>query len=151
MGIFLVQENDNKISGIVTATDLSDQFRKLSEPFLMIREIEGHLRNLIGANFEISNIKEVLSEILSEDDLDKISGVEDLSFGNYWYILENAGRWAKTGLNVDRVQFINLMKAVNDVRNDAMHFRPKGLSDENIAILNEAASFLQRLSQAGAM
>ena len=147
-GYVLVQGGDNTITGIVTATDLSEQFKQLSEPFLLIAEIEGHLRNLIGRNFTASDIESALADQTTSD---HISGAEDLSFGHYWYILENRERWAKVGLNVDRVQFIELLKSVNEVRNDVMHFRPKGLTEEDMATLNEAASFLQLLAQIGAI
>ena len=145
-GYILVRGNDQTLTGIVTATDLSDQFRQLSQPFLLIGEIEGHLRNLIGANFAVSAIKDALA---GNGTVDDITSPEDLSFGQYWYLLEQEERWSKVGLNVDRVQFINLLKSVNAVRNDVMHFRPKGLSDEDITTLNEAARFLQRLAQIG--
>ena len=144
----LVQGSDDTVTGIVTATDLSEQFKQLSEPFLLIGEIEGHLRNLIGMHFTVSDIENALAD---QQTPDHITGPEDLSFGQYWYLLEHKERWSTVGLKVDRVQFINLLKAVNDVRNDAMHFRPKGLTDEDMATLKEAASFLQRLAQIGAI
>jgi predicted transcriptional regulator len=36
----LVRGMDGKISGIVTSSDLSSEFRKLTEPFLLLSEIE---------------------------------------------------------------------------------------------------------------
>ena len=41
----IVHCTDKTVTGIVTATDLGDEFRKLAEPFLLIGEIEHHLRN----------------------------------------------------------------------------------------------------------
>ena len=143
-GYILVRGSDNTITGIITATDLSDQFRQLSEPFLLIGEIEGHLRNVIGMNFTIPDIKHALG---GGESVDHINGPEDLSFGQYWYLLEKEERWANVGLNIDRVQFVGLMKAVNEVRNDVMHFRPLGLSDEDRGILNDAVRLLHRLAQ----
>lgn len=147
-GYILVLGRDRTLTGILTATDLSDQFRNLAEPFLLIREIEGHLRNLLMSNFSVEEIKGTLPE---DQDTDRIATVDDLSFGQCWYMLEHDDRWSRVGLNIDRVQFINLLKVVNEVRNDAMHFRPKGLSDEDIGTLTETASFLQRLAQVGAI
>ena len=147
-GYVLVQGNDGTITGIVTATDLSEQFRQISEPFLLIGEIEGYLRNLIGRNFKVSEIQDAISV---EQTSEPISGPHDLSFGQSWHFLENEERWSNVGLVVDRVQFITLMDRVNSVRNDVMHFRPKGLQDEDMDTLNEAANFLQRLAQVGAI
>ena len=40
----LVQDRDNTVSGIVTASDLSSQFGQLAGPFLLVGEIEGSLK-----------------------------------------------------------------------------------------------------------
>jgi len=40
----LVQATDHNICGIVTTSDLSLQFRQLAEPFLLLGEIENHIR-----------------------------------------------------------------------------------------------------------
>ncbi|MDA8050764.1 MAG: CBS domain-containing protein [Rhodospirillales bacterium] len=45
-GYVLVRQHDRRISGIVTASDLSLQFPALAEPFLLLREIELHVRRL---------------------------------------------------------------------------------------------------------
>ena len=47
-GYVLVRQRNRKITGIVTASDLSERFHALAEPFLLIREIELHVRRLIG-------------------------------------------------------------------------------------------------------
>ena len=47
----LVQATDRTISGIVTSTDLSLQFQQLTEPFLLLGEIEQHVRKLIVGKF----------------------------------------------------------------------------------------------------
>jgi CBS domain-containing protein len=44
----LVKDKNNTVSGIVTASDLSVQFRELSEPFLLLNEIENYIRVLIA-------------------------------------------------------------------------------------------------------
>ena len=46
-GYVLIRDESNKIIGIVTASDLSLQFRTLTEPFLLLSEIENLLRNMI--------------------------------------------------------------------------------------------------------
>jgi CBS domain-containing protein len=44
----LIRDSSNKISGIVTTSDLSNQFRQLTEPFLLLGEIESHIRSIIS-------------------------------------------------------------------------------------------------------
>lgn len=47
-GYVLVRSQHDRIStGIVTATDLLIQFQQLTEPFLLLREIELHIRQLL--------------------------------------------------------------------------------------------------------
>ena len=43
----LVRDGANKICGIVTTSDLSREFRQLTEPFVLLGEIENHVRSLI--------------------------------------------------------------------------------------------------------
>jgi predicted transcriptional regulator len=47
-GYVLVRDQrDRRINGVVTASDLSLQFQALAEPFLLLREIELHVRQLL--------------------------------------------------------------------------------------------------------
>ena len=52
----LVRGQDKTITGIVTTSDLSVQFRQLSEPFLLLEEIENHIRNVIDGHFRCCRI-----------------------------------------------------------------------------------------------
>src|SRR5205814_5319927 len=47
----LVRGPDQRIVGIVTTSDLSLQFQQLAEPFLLLGEIENHIRRMIGPHF----------------------------------------------------------------------------------------------------
>ena len=49
----LVQGKDGMITGIVTAADLALEFKQLTHPFLLIGEIEHHLRNLVQGKFSV--------------------------------------------------------------------------------------------------
>jgi CBS domain-containing protein len=47
----LIRGADGKISGIITAFDMSVTFGQLGEPFLVLGEIENHVRSLISGKF----------------------------------------------------------------------------------------------------
>jgi CBS-domain-containing membrane protein len=47
----LVRNSSEKICGIVTTSDLSIQFGQLGEPFLLLGEIENHLRAMVLRKF----------------------------------------------------------------------------------------------------
>jgi CBS domain-containing protein len=48
--VVLVRDAERRISGLVTTSDISLQFRSLAEPFLLLGEIENHIRRLIDGN-----------------------------------------------------------------------------------------------------
>lgn len=128
----LVRGIDKVISGIVTTSDLSLQFQQLSEPFLLLSEIENHVRLLIDGRFTAD---ELASSKDSADADRKIESVADLTFGEYIRLLENPVNWAKTGLAVDRAIFIHELDQVRRIRNDVMHFDPDGITDDDHEVL----------------
>lgn len=135
----LVRAPDRTISGIVTTTDLSLQFQQLSEPFLLLAEIENHVRKLIDGKFTAAE----LSSVKDAADPDRlIETVADLTFGEYIRLLENADHWAKTNLRVDRRVFVKELDKVRLIRNDVMHFDPDGISTEDHTLLRHFVQFL---------
>lgn len=138
----LVRSDDRTITGIVTTTDLSLQFQQLSEPFLLLSEIENHVRLLIDGKF---TAEELASSKDSADADRKIESVADLTFGEYIRLLGNPVNWAKTGLTIDRVIFIQELDQVRRIRNDVMHFDPDGITDDDHEVLLYFVQFLHEL------
>lgn len=142
----LVEAHDRTICGIVTATDLSQQFRELAEPFLLIGECENLLRRLIHGKFPV----EELTEARDPNDPNRaVVGVADLTFGEYVKLLEEPRRWDKLKLPVDRREFIDRLKRVREFRNDVMHFDPQGIDPEAMKALRDFVRFLQELWRLG--
>ena len=144
-GYVLVRGNEakekNKITGIVTAKDLVDEFGKLARPFLLIGEIESHLRNLIHGKFTLEQLQAASGEDRS------IEGAADLTFGGYHRLLENKENWERLNLNIDRVEFIRCLDAVRIIRNEVMHFNPDGLDVDQRKTLRNVARFFDQLSR----
>ena len=143
----LVQASDRTICGIVTATDLTFQFRNLAEPFLLIGETESHVRKLIYGKFSVAELQDIRNE---NDPHRVVESVADLTFGEYVRLIENEERWSKLDIKIDRVEFTKRLDHVRNIRNDVMHFDPDGLSDEDIAVLRDFAKFLSSLRTMGA-
>lgn len=137
----LVRDTTNKIAGIVTAADLSQQFRNLSEPFLLLSEIENHIRNIIGTKFTIAE----LSTARDPADSREIQGVADLTFGEYLRLIENQDRWGQLDLAIDRSYFCERLEFVRRVRNDVMHFDPDGIKSDQVRGLREFSRALRVL------
>ena len=143
----LVQALDKTICGIVTAADLSEQFRLLAEPYLLIGEIERGVRHLLHAKFSAKELQEAR---MPGDDR-QVTGVSDLSFGEYVRLIQEESRWKRLGVEIDRVEFCKGLERIRELRNDVMHFDPGGLEPADIAFLNEYATFLRRLRSMGAV
>jgi predicted transcriptional regulator len=142
----LVRGPSNAITGIVTASDLSLQFLQLSEPFLLLSEIENQIRELIAHRFDVTELAATKDP---NDSSRSIEHVSDLTFGEYIRLLENTDNWAKSNLPLDRNVFCKQLGDVRDIRNDVMHFDPDGISPADLEKLREFARFLQKLSSMG--
>jgi len=142
----LVQREDKKISGIVTTSDLSVQFRILSEPFLILAEIENHLRELIDLKFEVADLQAAKDD---NDQVRQVRGASDLTFGEYLRLLEGEANWAKLKIRLDRKVFVKKLDAVRIIRNDVMHFDPEGINEKDLDTLRAFVKFLQVLRQIG--
>jgi hypothetical protein len=143
----LVRDAQNKIGGIVTASDLGEQFGQLGEPFLLIGEIENHIRNLIVGKFTAD---ELAANRDPADETREVEKVDDLAFGEYRRLLENEDHWGRLDLDgTDRRLFIKQLENIRLVRNRAMHFDSDGLADEDMERLRRFAGLLRKLHKMG--
>lgn len=138
----LVRSSDNKVVGILTATDISASFEQLSRPFLLLSYVENHLRALIQPRFEVADLQAAKDP---SDTIRIISDVSDMTFGEYLRLLENPGNWSKLCINIERSLFIEQLDEVRQIRNDVMHFNPEGIEDKDMATLRRFSSFLESI------
>lgn len=138
----LVRGEDHTITGIITTADLSIHFQQLSEPFLLLAEIENHIRLLIDGKFTDSDLAAVKDPA---DTGRTIKSVADLTFGEYIRLLENPNCWSKASLPVDRSVFVKELSEIRNIRNDVMHFDPDGISKDNHRKLLNFVRFLHEL------
>ena len=143
-GYVLVRDQrDRRITGIVTASDLSLQFQLLSEPFLLLREIELHVRRLIGDSLGTADF-----DLLGTADpgaKNKPQSVTDLTFGQYVRLLQHPQFWTKLDLKVDCGALTGLLDEVRIIRNDVMHFDPDPMTSEELSTLKRSVRFMQEL------
>lgn len=143
----LVRGSDNRIVGIVTPSDLSLVFQQLSEPFLLLGEIENHVRRLIHGRFSVEDLN------ASRDPSDttrQVSNVSDLTFGEYLRLLDNPTNWERLAIRLDRGAFTKELNKIRSIRNDVMHFDPDGIGEDDLTSLRRFVRFLQRLRNLGA-
>jgi hypothetical protein len=140
-GYVLVRGAQNRITGIVTASDLSLQFRQLAEPFLLLREVELHLRQVLDGAVGPAE----LAACGRPGALPAPAAITDLSFGDYIRLLRQQSVWEKLGLSVDQGVLTSQLDQVRLIRNDVMHFDPDPITPAQMQRLKNAAGFLRRV------
>ncbi|MDT9580599.1 CBS domain-containing protein [Stenotrophomonas indicatrix] len=140
----LVQRVDKTIAGLVTASDFSSQFRLMSEPFLLVGEIENGIRHLLHGRFSAGELQGARAD---GDTTRVIERPSDLTFGEYVRLLQDESNWTKLGVKMDRREFVKQLDRVRGIRNDVMHFDPDGLDPDDKAFLVEFAQFLKRVRE----
>ncbi|PYX53393.1 MAG: hypothetical protein DMG76_25730 [Acidobacteria bacterium] len=111
---------DRRITGVVTASDLSLQFQQLAEPFLLLREIELHIRQLLQEKV----LPEDLDWLGSADtNAPKPKSISDLSFGGYIRLLQRPQVWVRLSLNIDQAALTAQLEEVRQVRLGDPHLR----------------------------
>jgi CBS domain-containing protein len=134
----LVVDKESRVSGIVTVSDVSQQFREMSEPYLLLGSIENQIRRLIAGKFPL----ETLKAVRKPGDDRAIAGLFDLSFGEYVALLGNETNWKRLNLAIDRKTFVNALERVREIRNAVMHFDPD-LEYESVHELRDVARLLE--------
>jgi hypothetical protein len=141
-GYVLVRQRDRRITGIVTSSDLSTQFQLLSEPFLLLREIELHIRRVIRGKVlpEELALLETPTAVAR-----KLQSEADLTFGGYVRLCQHPKIWGKLNMKIDSSTLSKLLESVRRIRNDVMHFDPDPMTDHELGVLKQTVRFMQEL------
>ena len=135
-----VVNTTKELCGIVTTADISEQYIRWTKPFVLLEQIENHLRMLMEGKFLLEDIQ----KNCQDDRL--VKNIDDLTFGEYLRLIENPIYWDKLGLGtVDRTYFIKQLNKVREARNDVMHFEPAGLDPEQMSDIQQMADYLKNL------
>lgn len=145
----LVKDVRNVVAGIVTKADANRRFHELTEPFLLLSEIENHIRRLLDKG---AFSREELAATSEEGSANALTSLHDLSFGDYVRILQQPANWARLELPaaLSRQEFSTQLDNVRQVRNDVMHFEPDSPSPEQLDVLRKFAKLLRSLRERGA-
>lgn len=151
-GYVLVESSDSSITGIVTISDIGDQFTQLSAPFIMIGEIEGYLRTLVRGVLTDQQLGQAVADALPDK---AVPQVHELGLGDYCRLLQHKDIWRAAGLkDMSRLEFGKQLDAVRDTRNSVMHFRRdqrEGLEPEAERRLRDMTRALRSLFAMGVL
>jgi len=139
--VVIVKDSQKCICGIITASDLNDQFRILAEPFLLVCEIENGVRKLLSGKFDITTLR----ASREHGDPSNIIGVSNLTFSEYITLINKDDNWTQLNLALGKKEFSAKLERVRVIRNSIMHFHPEGIEDDDTKLLREFASFLSNI------
>ncbi|MEV0080525.1 CBS domain-containing protein [Nocardia neocaledoniensis] len=124
-GFIFVRDPDRvRVSGILTAADLTHQFGTLAKPFVLIEEAENRLRRAARDHLDAEDYKAAAPRNRRAH----VTEPEHLTFGGYVHLLQSPTSWRKLGWRLDQSQVIELVEQVRVVRNELMHFATDPLS-----------------------
>ena len=138
----LVLDEQKSLTGIITHADITEDFSKLGEPFLLLGEIEKSLRKLILPVFERAKHLIVKEGMASID----IRSPADLTLGNFHQVLSDPRLWEALQLPLlDRGAFIEELAVIMQLRNRIMHFREPFLERPLVERIRRFKYFLNYL------
>lgn len=140
-GYVLVRGSDHRITGIVTTADINEQFMVLTEPFLLIGEIEQSLRTLLDP-VPKEKLRDACGSVRGNRQVNRPA---DMMFGEYIRVLEDEAVWADLDVPLDRAEFIRVIDEVRQIRNDVMHFDPDGIPESSVSRLRNLIKTLDYL------
>lgn len=136
----VVLAKDKSLYGIVTVNDVTNQFIEESEPFVLLSELENHLRNLLRDRILVEDLRRFCCREGHE-----ITSIDEMSFGDYVSVFGNENQWKKLHIVADRKTFIEKLEEIRNVRNHVMHFRPVSLDDDKKELLRHFVDYLRTL------
>ena len=139
----LVEDPSRRISGIVTTTDVSEQFSLMAEPYILLGEIESHLRRFITL---CATEDEIRAAVDPRDPGRVIETADDLTFGEYRRLLQGPTLWSKLPFELNRRAFDAKLEEIRIIRNNVMHFSPDGIAETDRTSLKSLVHCLQILS-----
>jgi restriction system protein len=110
---------------IITAADLTLQLGSQLRPFLLLAEVERRLRRIIDR--AMSERRFTLDQVRNQlrgNRRNRVHEAQDLTMGEYRWILEPQEVWDTLGWSIDRELFTERLKMAAEFRNDLMHLNP---------------------------
>lgn len=134
-----VRDTDQKISGLVTAADLSLEFGRLTGPFLLLGEIERRLRR------SVDRMCPTVGELRGATGYSKAKAPDDLTIGQIIRVFKEPERWARPKWELPHDGFVEKLDEIRRIRNDVAHFRPNPLTDDQRQQVESFAGMVKSL------
>lgn len=138
---------ESRLQGIVTTIDALQYFYNVASPYVLLREIELAIRELIRASVNAEELKENIDKSLKQhygkSSAPLPSCMEEMTFNDYVMLLRYKGNWEKFkrafGGTANTVYA--KLKPLPSLRNDVFHFR-RDLTAEEFDLLRDCRDWL---------
>jgi len=121
--------SENRLQGIVTTIDTLRYFYGVASPYVLLREIELAIRELIRASVDEDELKDCINKSLKKhyEELGRLvpTSLEELSTNDYVMILRFGGTWDKfkTTFGGTNNLVYTKLKPLPELRNVVFHFK----------------------------
>lgn len=123
-GYVFVLDEAQQIGGIITISDLAQEFGRDRRPIMLIEEVELRLRRATQKHLTDADV---------ESSPARVSKLKDLTLGSYPFLLQNEALWQKLGwVGVEQDRVLSLTRLTANVRNQLMHFSQDPLEGDQI-------------------
>jgi len=148
-GILVGERDSPDDMGIITALDVIDFLRQISEPFVFIGEIELTIRRAINECIDDVGLQECIDRSLGHyQSEDRPSCVEEMVFHDYKQVICDTRNWSHFeqffgNAKGQRRRTQTMLKKIAELRNDVFHFR-RQLEDEELIYLGSKRDLLEQ-------
>ena len=144
----LVKNKESRIIGIITASDLTEEFRCLHEPFFLSGMVELNLRHILQkATITECDLKRAAQNEKSETF--PLANIEKLTLGQIYLLMAADEIWQKLSFKeIDQKEFRKALFKVTEIRNAVMHFRTKEPTEEQRNLLLNFSDLITKLTKA---
>jgi restriction system protein len=118
-GFLIIVDDENVVTGILTAADLSGELRNRVQPFTVLEEIERRLRRAVS---QLSTDELRASFRRGDPRAGTIDSPHDLTLGNYSFVIDNDDRWARLDWPFERTEMVERLRKVANYRNAIAHW-----------------------------
>ena len=117
---------NKQLQGIVTSIDVIQLFKKLSLSYIMIREIELTIRNLIKLSIDVQKLIECAKRVLNHYDEENLpDSLEDMTLNDQIQIITYGDIWNLFEPNFGPNRYIlsSILRPIPELRNIVFHFK----------------------------
>lgn len=139
--------SEERLQGIITSVDVLRYFYHVANPYVMLREIELAIRELIRASAGSETLKDCFVKIIGKHYTSLKRNVperlEDLTFNDYVMILKYKGTWDmfRSAFGGTSNTVYAKLEPLASLRNDIFHFR-RDITAEEYDVLRDCRDWL---------